>query len=293
MLEEIISLSESFGAVGSAERFQTMDESYWAALRSLHSRTCLHARAVLALLSNGLVDPALAQWRVCHESSTIAQFIANDPEMAPRYINFSYVNKYHLARQLRDAGHPEALDKAEFEELKEIAVALLSELRNVYGHDFKPKPRDNYAWAGPGGFRKIEDAVFEGFDWGPRGEYIFASERVHPAPNAGEPLDVDKGRRVFMVGPINSGLTLPADLSSLSLLIATEALLLNALRTSEDKVVLTDLAIRRRAMGVICWLQDPSIFCQNCGGYVPGASPPEEIPEEDRPEPCRCLEAAD
>ena len=64
-------------------------------------RTCLHARAVLTLLSNGLVDPALAQWRVCHESSTIARFITNDPEMAPRYMNFSYVNKYHLARQLR------------------------------------------------------------------------------------------------------------------------------------------------------------------------------------------------
>ena len=33
MLEEVISLSESFGAAGSAERFQKMDETYWAALR--------------------------------------------------------------------------------------------------------------------------------------------------------------------------------------------------------------------------------------------------------------------
>ena len=288
MLEEIISLSESFGATGSAQRFQTMDETYWAVLRSLHSRTCLHARAVLTLLSNGLVDPALAQWRVCHESSTIARFIANDPKMAPRYINFSYVNKYHLARQLHDADHPEALDKAEFEELKEIAVALLSELRKIYGHEFKPKPRDNYAWAGPGGFRKIEDAVFEGFDWGPRGEYILASERIHSAPNAGEPLDVDDGRRVFLVGPMNSGLTGPADHTSLSILVATEALLLNALRTAEDEEVLMDLAIRRRAIGVLCWLRDPAIFCRDCEGYVPGASPPEEIPEEYRLEPCRC-----
>ena len=126
----------------------------------------------MTLLSNGLVDPAWAQWRICHESSTIASFIASAPEMAPRYINYSLVNKYHLAKQLCDAGHPEALDKAEFEQLKELADIQLSELRRIYGHKFKPRPRDNYAWAGPGSFRTIEDAVFKGFDWSPRGEYI-------------------------------------------------------------------------------------------------------------------------
>ena len=288
MLEEIISLSESFGAIGSAPRFQTVDETYWAVLRSLHSRTCLHARAVLTLLSNGLVDPALAQWRVCHESSTIARFIANDPKMAPRYINYSYVNKYHLAKHLMDAGHPEALSKSEFEQLKEIANIVLNELLEIYDREFTS--RDSYAWSGLGSFRQIEDAVFEGFDWGPRGEYILASERIHSAPNAGEPLDVDEGRRVFLVGPIDSGLTLPANLTSLSIRVATEALLLNASRTAEDEEALMDLAIRQRVVGALCWLRDPAIYCRNCGGYVPGASPPEEIPVEDRPEPCLCPE---
>ena len=291
MLEEIISLSESFGAIGSAQRFQAMDETYWAALRSLHSRTCLQARAVLTLLSNGLVNPAWAQWRICHETSTIASFIANDPDMAPRYIDYSYVNKYHLAKHLTDVSHPEELNESEFEQLREIANGVLDELLEIYGRGFTS--RDNYAWSGLGSFRQIEDAVFEGFDWHPRGEYIMASERIHSAPNAGEPLDVDDGRQVFLVGPIDSGLAGPADLTSLSILAATEALLLNALRTAEDEEALKDLAIRRRAVGVLCWLRDPAIFCRDCGGYVPGASPPEEIPEEDRPGPCLCPETED
>ena len=84
LLEEVISLSESLGADSRSPRFDVMDDTYWGVLRSLHSRTCLHARSVLALLSNGLVDPAWAQWRICHESSTIASFIAGNPEMACR-----------------------------------------------------------------------------------------------------------------------------------------------------------------------------------------------------------------
>ena len=57
VLEEVISLSESLGEDPTSPRFEAMDETYWAVLRSLHSRTCLHARSVLALLSTGLVDP--------------------------------------------------------------------------------------------------------------------------------------------------------------------------------------------------------------------------------------------
>ena len=289
-LEEIFSLCESFGAVGSAQRFLMADEiyneTYWAALRSLHSRTCLHARAVLTLISNGLIDPAWAQWRICHESSTIANFIASRPVMARRYIIYSYVNKYHLAKHLRDTGHPEALGKSKFAELEEIAEAVLGELQEVYCRKFKP--RESYAWSGLGNFREVENAVFEGTDWKPRGEYIMASERIHAAPNAGEPRDADDGHRIFLVGPTNMGLAGPVDLASFSVLEATKALVLNASLTAEDEKVLEAIAIKRRAIGVLCWLRYPAIFCQNCGGFVPGALPPEEVPKGDRPEPCSC-----
>ena len=101
--------------------------------------------------------------------------------------------------------HPEAPSKSEFEQLKEIAGGLMSELRETYGDKFKPKPRDNYAWAGPGGFRQIEDSVFKESDWSPRAEYIFASERVHSAPNAGEPRPAGGSHRIFLIGPNKQG----------------------------------------------------------------------------------------
>ena len=163
----------------TAPRFEPMDQTYWTVIRSLHSRTCLHARSVLALLSHGLVDPAWAQWRICHESSTTARFIAETPEMASRYLQYSVVNKYHLANELYRSRHEEAPTKPELDELKRMAEDIQQDLRDAYGHGISSK---DYAWSGFGSFRDIEAAVFRNEKWNPRGEYILASERVHSAP---------------------------------------------------------------------------------------------------------------
>lgn len=128
MLEEVISLGEVLGTDSRSPRFESMDDTYWAAMRSLHARTCLHARGVLALLSNGLEDPAWAQWRVCHESATIARFIADHPGMAPRYLNYSYVNKYHLANELYEMGSDQAPGRAELNNLKKLADRVQQDL---------------------------------------------------------------------------------------------------------------------------------------------------------------------
>ena len=285
VLEEVISLSESLGADPRSPRFEAEAETYWAVLRSLHSRTCLHARAVLALLSTGLVDPAWAQWRMCHESSTIATFIAKTPEMASRYMRYSFVNKYQLANELYVSGHNEAPTKPEVDELKAIAEVVRLELRRAYGQ--KTSSRD-YAWSGLRSFKDIEAAVFRGKAWNPRGHFILASERVHSAPNAGEPREVGDNPPVFVVGPTNGGLSGPADLTSLSILIATEALTLNASCTTEDEEQLEELAVKCRMVGAMSWTLDPDIFCDCCGGYMIGASPPDEIPMAKRPEPCSC-----
>ena len=285
ILEEAISLSEDLGADPESPRFETMDETYWSAIRSLHSRTCLHARSALALLSHGLIDPAWAQWRTCHESSTIARFIANTPEMAPRYIRYSVVNKYHLANELYNADHGEAPTQGELDELRSMATAVRRDLEKTYGR--RVNSRD-YAWSGLQSFRDIEGEVFQGDVWKPRVQYIFGSDRVHSAPNATEPLEVGDGRAVFVVGPSDSGITGPAHLTSLSILAATEALLLNASCTPEDDETLEGLEVKARMVGVVCWILDPEIYCPACGGYRLGASPPDEIPQEDRPQPCSC-----
>ena len=285
LLEEIISLSESLGTDPTAPRFEPMDQTYWTVIRSLHSRTCLHARSVLALLSHGLVDPAWAQWRICHESSTTARFIAETPEMASRYLQYSVVNKYHLANELHKSRHEEAPTKPELDELQRMAEDVQQDLRDAYGRGISSR---DYAWSGFRSFRDIEVAVFRGEEWNLRGEYILASERVHSTPNAGEPLQVGDNPPLFVVGPMDSGLTGPADLTSLSIVLSTEALVLNASCTTEDEIKLEELAVKCRLVGAMCWALDPEIICPDCGGYKDGASPPDLIPVDERPEPCSC-----
>ncbi len=286
ILEEVVSLSESLGTDANSPRFETMNVDYWLVIRSLHSRTCLHARAVLALLNNGLVDPAWGQWRICHEAATIARFIADNPEMAARYMRYSLVNKYHLARELYEQKHSEAPEKSELDNLERLADTVQQELHKAYGHS--PSSRD-YAWSGLRGFKDIEAAVSKQDAWNPRGEYILASERVHSAPNAGEPLKVDGERRVFVVGPKNSGITGPADLSSISVTKATMALMVNASPSKDDEERVLELASKSRLPGAMCWLVDPEIFYSKCEGYVLGALPPEIVPEKNRPAPCSCV----
>ena len=82
---------------------------------------------------------------LCHESATIAKFIAEHPEMAPRYLNYSYVNKYHLANELYEIGSDQAPGRAELNNLKNQADRVLRDLEEDYGH-FRSS-RD-YGWSG-------------------------------------------------------------------------------------------------------------------------------------------------
>ena len=64
--------------------------------------------------------------------------------------------------------------------------------------------------------------------------------------------------------------------------------MLNASCTAEDEEKLEELAVRCRTIGVMCWVLDPEILCQGCGGYRLGASPPDENSIDKRPDPCSC-----
>ena len=285
MLEEIISVSESLGADPKSSTFETMDKTYWQAVRSLHSRTCLHARSVLALLSFGLVDPALAQWRICHESATIASFIAESPEMASRYILFSTVSSSQLVKELRDAGDEWVLAMSELDEVESLAKDVREHIEKTYGG--RRRGRD-YAWSGLGSFREIEAKVFQGEKRKPRVEYLLASQQIHAAPNAGDPFVLGGGPPIFPVRPVDFGLSGIISLTSLSIVQVTEALMGNAAKTTEDGAKKNDLAVKCLTVGPMCWAVDPVNFCQDCGGYKPIASPPNFIPKSEIPKPCSC-----
>ena len=192
--EQTITLATSFGDDPDTPYFDSEDAEYWHVLRSLHSRTCLHARGVLALLTNGLVDPAWAQWRVCHESATIALFIANDPQMAPRYLRHSLVNAHHLAQVLSNTQHHDAPDKSELDDLDTLAELVMCEHERDFG--YKPKSR-GYGWSGLKSFGAIEASVQKNWRWEARAEYVFASERIHTDPRATQPILNVLGEEVF------------------------------------------------------------------------------------------------
>ena len=202
-----------------------------------------------------------------------------------RYVNYSLVNRYNLAKQLYDSGHGAALTKPELDELQRMTEAVLCDLRKVY----KGKPDSQpYAWSGLRSFKAIEDAVFEEASWNPRPAYIVASERIHPAPNAGESFQMGGGPPVFAVGPISGGLTGPAHLTSHSTVLATVALMSKASCTTEDEELLEEISNKLRKVAVMCWVVDPENICRDCGGHVLEALPPDETPIDERPEPCSC-----
>ena len=183
--EQTIALAQSLGADPTASCFNCMDRDYWSVLRALHARTCLQSRAVLALLTNGLVDPAWAQWRICHEAATTALFIATNPETAPRYMRHSQVNRFHLAKSLLDTGHHDAPAPSEMEDLQAAAASAKHAHDREYGHTSKSR---DYSWSGLSSFAAIEAAAEDGWQWKARPEYIFASARIHVAPSAVEPM---------------------------------------------------------------------------------------------------------
>ena len=285
LLEEIISISESLGIDPTSSTFGAKDEMYWLALRSLHSRTCLNARSVLALLSFGLVDPALAHWRICHESATIASFIATFPEMASRYLQFSPVSRSRLVKELQDTGDEWILDTSEIDEIQDKAKDVREQLKETYD---VPRSAGNYAWSGLGSFAEIEDMVFQGEKWKPRLDYLLASQLIHSAPNAGAPPVMRDGLPIFPVEPVESGLSGPIVLTSISIDQVTKALMQNAPRPTEDRTKTNDLEAKCLTVAPMSWEADPLNFCQDCSGYKPFAAPPDYVLLSEGQIPCSC-----
>ena len=288
--EQTITLATSFGDDPKTPYFDSEDAEYWHVIRSLHARTCLHARGVLALLTNGLIDPAWVQWRACHESATIALFIADDPKMAPRYLRHSLVNEHHFAQTLygKEEDH-DAFTKSDLDYLNASAESVKRQHEQDYG--YLSKSRD-YSWSGLQNFAQIETCVQEGWCSKTRPEYAYASERVHAAPIGAIGVTDDQENVWFPVGPMNGGLTDPADLTCRSIMHATLALMSRARPASSDLDQLLELVARCQTLGSWFWLTDPAMFCRDCGGHVPEASPPEEIPDFEKPGPCRCTDFA-
>ncbi len=285
-MADTISLAESFGVNPDAECFKGMAPEVAGVMRMLHARICRQARAVNTLAFSGLGEEAIAEWRTCHELATIIMFISEHPETAVLYGQSAVYEKYNLAKSIPE-GHSEAPSKSELAELHQRATDYEAAVRQTHG--FKSKRRfTEYSWSGHDTFAAIEESAFSSYAWKPRPYFRFASQKTHASSNTGHPVFDNRGNEVLLTGPSNQGLTGAIDKTLLSLMQATGALILQGTPSWDDMEKFEVLMEQRQEIGAICWLVDPATWCSQCSGFVPGANPPDEIPAEDIPHPCRC-----
>ncbi len=205
------------------------------ALCRLHARSCQVASEVVALLSAGFADGALARWRTLHETAVTAQFIQqHGEEAAERFLDHAVIETQlaglEYQRHCRELGYAPLSD----EDLAR-AEAQAGDVTKRYGADFAKR----YGWAAQFvckrqiTFADIATSVHQGRL---RPFYRMASQNIHSSPKgilfALGLLDEDE---VLLDGPSNLGLADPAQNTAISLTQGTCAFLL--LSPSLDTIV--------------------------------------------------------
>lgn len=272
-------------------------EDYRSVMGCLFVDTVQNAMGVFALLSLGLVDQANIMWRSCHESSTIALYIAQNPKVASTYVEYGEIDRAKLARTLFNSNHPDAPSEVELKAIEERHDKALASIIGMHGERNKGRP---YAWAGKGTFREIEYEAFAEHESNLHGEYQHASWLVHANPGR---RSVHTNENVRFLGPALEELTSPIDYTGLSLLNAVHAIIWHIIEDDDHgtwpdedflgKVMdnLLEVMVYHNAASANAWAVDPAIRCEVCDGYNAELTPPDGIPEKDMPPVCSCRDS--
>jgi hypothetical protein len=205
-----------------AKSWTATDES----LVRIHSRSCLVAGEVLALLRAGFPSGANARWRTLHELAVTAFFIKeNGDDLAERYLAHRAVARKREFDAF--ATHAEALGERpptvlERRRIDDPVSVLKARFGTSYGN--------RYGWAASTlgvadpTFDKIEDAVDMGST---RFLWKQASESVHSGPRSFyDDLGATASRgTMLLAGASNTGLGGPGRRTTSSLAQVTIALL--------------------------------------------------------------------
>ncbi|WHY07564.1 DUF5677 domain-containing protein [Bacillus subtilis] len=207
-------------------------------LFKLHSKSVQLAKEILRLLKSGFSDGALARWRSLHELNVIFKILAYDYqnidftyELVNRFLDYSAIesiremNTYKIATKVLD------LDPLTKEEEKEIRIKK-NEILKKYGEDFK-EPNN---WAKPL-FPNINNRqlFFSDFEKLVRIDrltmyYKKANSQIHVSPKGMYQslslLNDVKQDSFFLFGASNYGLSLPGQLTGISLSQITTSLIL-------------------------------------------------------------------
>lgn len=225
LFERLIVISQETGdAINSALRPKAIEhnDALFEVAVSNHARAVQIAREILALMTAGFPDGALARWRTLHEVAVISSFIANHGEqVARRYILHRRVVAYKHAKNYmihHQRANLQPIDADVMDELRAESDRIVAEYRDEMNGD--------YGWAG----RSLEnfrptfadiEAATKLDHWRPR--YKWASQNTHGAyqpPNSTLGTS-EADRPLLLVGESNSGMTDPGHMAAISLVVAT------------------------------------------------------------------------
>mgnify|MGYP006279082533 CR=1 FL=1 len=229
LIEILVAVADETGqAINRAERPQAIEENdaRFEAVVMLHGRAILVSREILCLMKGGFPDGALGRWRTLHEIAVVAHFLASqDRDISERYLLHRDVQAHKAMKQYRehqDRANLTPISEEDVEQARNRADAIIANRGKEMKHD--------WGWAAPVIGRQkptlLDLEENQGLDhWRPR--YKWASQDTHggyrpPSRMLGTSEANDP---VILGGPSNSGLTDPAHMTAISLVLATTALI--------------------------------------------------------------------
>lgn len=257
----LIVMSEEMGqAIDNAIRPTAAENYKFEAISHLHGRGFLLAREILCLMMNGFPDGALGRWRTLHEIAVIATFLQkHDQVISEGYLLNRDVQAYKAAKQYQEyevAANLTPFGEKEFLEIKAIRDAIIAEHPHLDGE---------WGWAKPV-INKERVTFFDiekdtGLDhWRPC--YKWATQDTHGnhrPTDAMLALCEKNYEGLSFPAESNSGMTDPAHMMALSLILVTNAHVqlepnidrlvgLGAMRLLGDEIGETFLGLKRETM---------------------------------------------
>lgn len=246
LFERLIVISQETGeAINFALRPDAVkrNDAVFEATISNHARAVQVSREILALMTAGFPDGALARWRTLHEIAVVSSFISHHgDEVATRYILHRRVVAHKNALNYM-AHHQRA-------NLNPIDTEKLVELREEYDWiiaKYGDEMNRDYGWAASSlgnlrpNFADIEAAT-KLDHWRPR--YKWATTNTHGGyqPTNSTLGTSESDRPVLLVGESNSGMTDPGHMAAISLVVATMPVVM--LEPNVDRLVAAQIMNR-------------------------------------------------
>lgn len=258
LLQSIITISEesSMEIIDEFLENENVNEKYkliMDVLFKLHSRSVQISKEIFTLLMNGFPDGALARWRSLHETNVIFSVLTKNftdidktYDIVKRFMDYTEIERMKEIKIYKIATPKLNLEEIGYKEEKEYEKRRL-EILDKYGGDFE-KPN---MWAKPLFPSNQKKILFYQLEKLARIDklnpyYNQANYQVHTSPKGIYQslsfLPDTNQETFFNYGQSNYGLSLPGQLTAISLVQITVKLL--TLNSNIDKLVISEVLLR-------------------------------------------------